>query len=230
MQMFWGGIIRQSIDKTHNSGPSQIAVGAKSILLVFDITVIMPGHHGKSQDLAWSRLACSPCVFSHFMHFIFFSCPPLCSTKWVGGPLWTPHMKLYWEVQMYHPYRDLIPILLRVHPEHFMRLSVSHHSAEHERRAQTEDTRRGNILDPGHSRDRYLTRDQSSSSHLTSACEYSSINLRLASNSSAAQRWNWGIFTKQNWEAGWNSSSRPDGYFLICCENTYLHSKYLSRW
>ncbi len=62
---------------------------------------------------------------------------------------------------MYHPYRDLIPILLRVHPEHFMRLSVSHHSAEHERRAQTEDTRRGNILDPGHSRDRYLTRDQS---------------------------------------------------------------------
>ena len=161
MQMFWGGIIRQSIDKTHNSGPGQIAVGAKSILLVFDITVIMPGHHGKSQDLAWSRLACSPCVFSHFMHFIFFSCPPLCSAKWVGGPLWTSHMKVYWEVQMYHPYRDLIPILLRVHPEHFMRLSVSHHSAEHESRAQTEDTRRGNILDPGHSRDRYLTWDQS---------------------------------------------------------------------
>lgn len=119
----------------------------------------MTGHHGKSQDLAWSRLACSPCVFSHFMHFIFS--PVLHFAPRSESEVLYEHMKLYWEVQMYHPYRDLIPILLRVHPEHFMRLSVSHHSAEHERRAQTEDTRRGNILDPGHSRDRYLTRDQS---------------------------------------------------------------------
>ena len=54
-------------------------------------------------------------------------------------------------IQKCYPYSDLIPILLQVHPELFMRLSVSHHSAEHERMAQTEDTRRGNILDPGHS-------------------------------------------------------------------------------
>ena len=60
-------------DPIHNSGPGQIAFGAKSILLCVDITVIMTGHHGKSQDLARSRPACSPCVFSHFMHHIFLS-------------------------------------------------------------------------------------------------------------------------------------------------------------
>ena len=38
-----------------------------------DITAIITGHHRKSQDLARSRLACSLCVFSHFMHHIFLS-------------------------------------------------------------------------------------------------------------------------------------------------------------
>ena len=101
-----------------------------------------------------------------------------------------------------------------VHPELFMWLSVSHHSSEpgHEKMAQTEDTRReATSLTRVTPPDRYLTQDQSEgpSSHLTTANIPPSI---------LTKRWNWGIFTKQNWEAGWNSSSQADKYFLICWE------------
>lgn len=121
------------------------------------------------------------------------------------------HMKLHPEVQIYHPYSDLIPILLRVHPELLMRLSVSHHSAEHERSSDRRHEARqhpwpGSLIVI----DIWLRINPDPSSLIWQLRIFLHQSC-LASNSSMDQRWNWGIFTKQNWEAGWNSSSRSAG-------------------
>ena len=182
----------------------------------------MTGHHGKSHELAWSRLACSPGVFSHFMHAIFLSCPPLISfTKyecsWVGGPLWTS-----WSFQA--PFRSAKLLSLFRSYSHLITgppgtvhatfcqpsLCRAWEDGSDRRHEARQHPWPGSLLVI----DIWLRINPGPSSLIWQLRIFLHQSY-LASNSSTVQRRNWGIFTKQNWEAGWNSSSRSDGRIHI---------------
>ena len=162
--------------------------------------------------LVFSLTLCT-LFFSPVLHLSFtkFKC------SWVGGPLWTSWSN---ERKCKCKFIILIQILF---PSYYgstrncwcdFLSAITHHSAEHERMAQTEDTRQhpwpGSLLVI----DIWLRINPSPSSLIWQLRIFLHQSC-MASNSSTVQRWNWGIFTKQNWEAGWKSSSRSNGRIHI---------------